>query len=663
MLNSIKIKLILAFSLLILSVTLTIGLISVAIGYHSLKEEAETSLELLAAEGAKLTESRMEEMIATLTMIAKKSEIEQIEWEVHTSVIKEELGKTDFIDIGYVLPNGYTYYTDGTVRLMSDRPYVISALNGKTMISDVIISRVTRQPEIEVAIPVFRDGTAVGALVGRRKADSLSEITKDIRYGEKGYAFMLNSKGTMIANPKVEQVVKRYNVIEEAKKKPELKNIATAYQEILAKGTGTVSFREEGKVTYAGYSTIAGTDWSFIITAERGEVMTSIPKMIGTIALTVLAVFVCSLGVVYLLDHNLTRPLTELTEQSKRISALDISEDLREEHLKQKDEIGILSRAFQVLTDNLREIILDISGSAERVTDTAVRLMSISQETAAVSVQISTTVGEISRGAMEQSENIASGLEQAMLLSSKIAVNHENMIHLNGMTNLVTGLLQEGMKDMEQLTLLTEENNIATQKAFAIMDKMKKSSGQIGDASRIITDMAKHTHLLALNASIEAARAGDAGRGFTVVAEEIQKMADQSATSAGYINQIILELHGNIAQVVESMNSIVTASLKQREGVTGTGLKYRNIKEAMSKSEQAVEELNASGRDMEAANEEIKCMLESLSAIAEQNAAGTQQAVASMEEQAASVQVVAEISNRLNDLSESLRTTILKFII
>jgi methyl-accepting chemotaxis protein len=352
-----------------------------------------------------------------------------------------------------------------------------------------------------------------------------------------------------------------------------------------------------------------------------------------------------------------------LTEQSKRIGALDISEDIKEEHLKQKDEIGTLSRAFQVLTDNLREIILDITGSAERVSDTAMKLMSVAQETAAASEGISTTVSEISRGAMEQSENISSGLEQAMILSNKIAINHENRVNLNEVTDRVTGLLQEGMKDMEELTRLTEDNNKATQKAFVIMDKMKKSSGQIGDASRIITDMARQTNLLALNASIEAARAGDAGRGFAVVAEEIQKMADQSADSAGYINEIIKELHGNIMQVAESMNSILTASQKQREGVTGTSIKYRNISEAMRKSEQAVEVLNTSGKDMESANEEIKCMLQSLSAIAEQNAAGTQQAVASMEEQAASVQVVADISNRLNELSESLRMTVLKFIV
>lgn len=659
--NSIKTKLIVSFSALILSVTLIIGLISIAVGYISLKNEAETSLELLAMQGAKLTESRMGEVVSALTMISKKSEIENMGWEIDVETIKVELDKTDFVDIGFVLPNGYTYFTDGTVRLMSDRPYISDALKGSTKISDVVISRVTRKPEIEVAVPVYCDGLVVGALVGRMQADSLSEITKDIRYGENGYAFMLNSKGMTIAHPEADKVIKRYNLIEEAKEAPDLKAAAEAYRRMITDETGTVSYHEAGEITYAGYSTIKGTDWSFVITAKQAEVMADIPKMVRYIVLAVLAVFVCSLGVVFILDHNLTRPLVKLTKQSERIGDLDIREDIIEAQLRQRDEIGTLSRAFQTLTANLRGIIQNISLSAGQVSDTAQKLMSISQETASISEEISSTVGEIAKGAMEQADNTTSGLDRAAQLSQKISVNHQHMVRLNEVTGRVTGLIQEGLKDIETLTHLTEDNNSATQKACSIMDKMKKSSGQIGEASRIITDIAKNTNLLALNASIEAARAGDAGRGFAVVAEEIQKMADQSADSARYIEEIIYELHKNIAQVVDSMNSILTTSEKQYQGVTGTWLKYRIISEAMIKSEQAVSELNASEEDMKIANDEIREMLQALTAIAEQNAAGTEQAVARMEEQAASIQVVADISNRLNELSDGLRATVLKF--
>ncbi len=87
-------------------------------------------------------------------------------WEVDLDILAQELGKTDFTDIGYVQPNGYAYYTDGSVVLMSDCIYVTNALDGKPEISDVVISRVTRKPEIEVAVTVSDNGEVVGALIG-----------------------------------------------------------------------------------------------------------------------------------------------------------------------------------------------------------------------------------------------------------------------------------------------------------------------------------------------------------------------------------------------------------------------------------------------------------------------------------------------------------------
>jgi methyl-accepting chemotaxis protein len=138
--KSIKTKLIVAFSTLIFAITIIMGLMFLKTGYHSSQREAKESLTLMAKEGAKLTESRIETLFATLEVIAKKQEIEDMGWEVDLSVLKEELSKTSFLDIAYVLPTGYANYTDGTVSLMSDRSYVKDGLGGKSAMSDVIIS-------------------------------------------------------------------------------------------------------------------------------------------------------------------------------------------------------------------------------------------------------------------------------------------------------------------------------------------------------------------------------------------------------------------------------------------------------------------------------------------------------------------------------------------
>ncbi len=651
--KSIKTKLILFSALLVVSIAALIGVIAISAGKKALKEEARYSLQLLAAESAKLTQSRIDSMISTLTVISKEEKLIDMGWEADTKVLLEELEKTQFLDIGYVLPNGYTHFTDGTVRLMSDRVYVKAALEGKSGVSDVVISRVTRKPEIEAAVPIKKGETVVGALIARMEADYLSGITGDIGYGEKGYAFIMNSSGTVIAHPDVQKVTQRYNPVQEGEDK--------GYQRILDEGTGTVTLRMAGDVIYAGFAPVGDTAWSFVVTAEEEEIMSVIPQMLSRIITTMIVVSTVSLGLVFLMAVRLTGPLAELTKQSQRIGELDIRENIAEEYLGQQDEIGTLSGAFQSLTLSLRDVIKEIAGSSNLVSDTAVSLAASARQSSLASEEISAAVEDIARGAQEQAKSTEDGMAQAMVLETKIEVNHQYMGELNTVTEQVFQLVKAGLEDIGRLSKLSKENEQATRDACDRILAMKQGSAQIREASKIITDMAKQTNLIALNATIEAARAGDAGLGFAVVAREIQVMAEQSAESAKNIDIILNGLIKSIEEAAKGMNYILVTSGDQQKEVLDTVHRYQSISKAMEGSEAAVQKLNSSGKDMKDANAEIRLMLQSMSAIAEQNAAGTEQAASAVEEQAAAAMNISEICDKLEELSEGLRISVGRF--
>ncbi|HWT74924.1 MAG TPA: methyl-accepting chemotaxis protein [Mobilitalea sp.] len=659
--KSLKTKLVVAFSVLIFIITTIIGSISLINSYRSLRGESQESLGLMAAEGARVTESRMETLITTMELIAKKKEIVNMGWEVDLAVLKEELNKTDFLDIGFVLPNGYTYYTDGTVRLMSDRAYVQKALEGNSMMSDVIISRVTRKPEIEIAVPVVKDGDIVGAIVGRRNADALGVIIKDEGYGKNGYAYMMNSEGRLIAYPDNQLVINRFNPMEAAKTDQKQASLAKAFEYMLKKQTGFTSYQLEGITYYAGFAPINGTDWIYVITADKDEVLNVLPKMIQSMILVMLIVLFLSVGAVYIMDLTITRPLIGMTKVSKKLAVLDLRENIAKTYLDQKDEIGTLSGAFQALILRLREIISMLTEAANQVTATSQELTASSLQSALASEEISRTVEEIARGASEQANSTESGSAYALQLEKMIEKNHEHIMSLNKASDNVNKSVSSGLTDIEKLTSITKENEKVMDEICDIITKTKLSSEQIGEASRVISEIARQTNLLALNATIEASRAGEAGRGFSVVADEIQKMADQSAASTKYIDNIVAELQGNAKKAFSQVKLISKASEEQHKSVAATMERYQSIAESMKVSEDVVKVLNGSEVDMNHVKNEILTMLQALAAVAEQNAAGTQQAASAMEEQTASAKELAGASDRLSELAGNLQTITMKF--
>jgi methyl-accepting chemotaxis protein len=472
---------------------------------------------------------------------------------------------------------------------------------------------------------------------------------------------MLNGSGTIIAHPDTNKVIDRYNPIVEMQDNPEQEAIADAFQIMLVDKAGITSYQQDKINLYAGFAPIRGTGWIFVITANEQEVLATIPRMVRNLITVMITVFLLSIGLVFVLDNNITRPLIEMTKHSKRIADLDVRDNIADTYLRQKDEIGTLSGAFQALTIKLRDIITQITESANQVTATAQELTATSQQSAQVSHEITRTVEDIARGATDQANNTEAGSVQAVKLGEIIEKNNEHMQKLNTTSNKVTDLVNSGLKDIDRLSLMTEENDTATKEICDIILQTKKSTEQISEASKVISEMAKQTNLVALNASIEAARAGEAGRGFAVVAGEIQRMADQSAESTKHIDIIIKELMENVKKAVESMKRISTTSMEQQKSVSDTIHKYNSIAISMRISEEAVIDMNHSQKDMNYVKDEILTLLQSLSAIAEQNAAGTQQAASAMEEQTESARELANVSDRLSVLASNLQTITTRF--
>ena len=659
--KSIKTKLVISFSLLVLLSSLALGIVSLMRASEALTAEAEQALASLALEAGRITESRVETQMMSLELLALNEDMQTMDWELQQPLMQKQVAITNFLDIGVVQPDGTVYYSNGSTSQLGDRSYVQKALSGESNVSDPLLSRVTNEMVLMYATPIERDGQVVGALIGRRDGNALSLIADDTGYGQSGYGYVINSQGTVIGHPDRDKVINQFNPLKDVENDPSLTSLANLFNTIIEERQGVSSYSFNNQDLYAGYAPIAGTDWIFVITATKDEVLSAIPTLQKDIILAGGIILLATIAFVLFMGNSIARPIVKVATHSEHIANLDVTQDMPEAFLTRKDEIGTLARGIQIVTQNLREFVGEVKGSSEQVATVSAELTSAAQQSAHASEGVSKAISEIANGAAEQAVNMEEGSTKAFLLGQAIEKDQEFMEALTSASQKVNHIVDEGLEEIHNLARITEESNQASQDIHDVILKTNDSSQKIEEASSVIASIADQTNLLALNAAIEAARAGEAGRGFSVVAEEIRKLAEQSSASTRSIDQMVKELQQNSQSAVKTMEKVSLIAEQQEKSVHACQDKYQLIAKYMSEAIATVEQLNISSSEMNKLKEEILAALENLASIAEENSAAAEEVTASTEEQTATIEEIASSSESLSNLAQNLKTLIMKF--
>jgi methyl-accepting chemotaxis protein len=357
-------------------------------------------------------------------------------------------------------------------------------------------------------------------------------------------------------------------------------------------------------------------------------------------------------------SRGISRPLMHLFEA---IDNLDVSENIPEEFMVKKDEIGLLSNAFQKVIDRLRNLINQISKLSVEVANFSEELNLTINQSAIATDEVSRVIEEIAKGATEQAEETEKGAMRIVYLGSLVEQEQELLSELKKSTEKVNILKNEGMEIIKDLIEKTADNNEASRKVREVIIDTSKSAEKIENASHMIKSIASQTNLLALNAAIEAARAGEAGLGFSVVADEVRKLAEESNNFTEEIAKVVADLMEKVDYGVAIMKNVEEIAVLQTDSVELTSNKFEGIAYSIESIRESIEDIDASGREMIIKKDEIIDIIESLSAISEENAAGTQEASASVEEQTASMQEIANASDSLSSLAAKMKESIDKF--
>ncbi|WP_442599269.1 methyl-accepting chemotaxis protein [Neobacillus sp. D3-1R] len=395
---------------------------------------------------------------------------------------------------------------------------------------------------------------------------------------------------------------------------------------------------------------------------QKDAISSATGSLISTLTVLVISVIVSTIiGIlaIVLIGAIISRRLKHIVSVSTEIANGNLNVDLIEAN--GKDEISELSRATSLMKENLRSMIQEISTVSNHVNSRSGELNLAASEVRASSQQVASTMQELSSGSEEQANN-ATALSEMMeeyLTKVQAATASGNVIR--DASNDVMMMTQKGdslmMESQKQMVKINDIMKTSVEKVRGLDDQTK----QISKLVKVIHEIAGQTNLLALNAAIEAARAGEHGRGFAVVADEVRKLAEQVSFSVSDITKIVQGIQLESNNVVSSLQLGYNEVEEGTSQIEVTGQTFKEIYSAVTLMTDKVKEISDNLEQVAQSSREMNASIENIASISEESAAGVEQTSASVTQTNHSMEEISDNAQSLSELSDQLNDMISRF--
>ncbi len=628
--KSLQKKLSLFITALILSTTVIVAGFILLIFYQSMNRQLDEDVSALATSYNHAVSNQIAKYKGELELAASLGAVTQSYPEQRDALLNQLAKTTGFEYLALADATGQTTRSSN----IAEREYFIKALAGDTYVSSPLVNKVDGKVTIMVAAPIANGTGFKGVLYGGLLYDTFGEVIRNIKIGEGGYAFIVDRTGVMVAHPDSELVAQMANFMELAKQDKTYEPIAGVVGSMVAGETGSVKAVYDGQERMYSYSPLLGPEqWSLAVSVPVSQVMNNVYQAMLLCLVVGFILIGASILLALVFSRSITRPIVAATQRIELLAEGNLSSPVPA--AKGRDEVTRLSIALGNTVSELRSYIGDLTRvlSAMAGNDfTAVKaveykgeFMPIAQALQSISVSlnhalsvISASTDQVNSGAMQISTGAqslaagateqASAVEQLSASILKVADRDaKNMQHIRVAAQNVQKANTEIQESASHMQLLSEA-----------MGKISASSEQIGNITKVIEEIAFQTNILALNASIEAARAGSAGKGFAVVADEVRNLAAKSAEAARQTAELIGESTAAVAQgsgIADRISKMLADVAENAQQVTGN-----------------IDLVESTAEEQAAAIAQIKSGVTQVSAVVQINASTAEESSASSEE-------------------------------
>lgn len=408
---------------------------------------------------------------------------------------------------------------------------------------------------------------------------------------------------------------------------------------------------------YKSFETIP--KWKLVGTIPVENLIKDANQIRDLTLITVLVAAVLAILIGALVIRIIAVPLILLCQLMQKGSDGDLT--VRASQKKRADEIGQLSSSFNVMMSQIGALAVQTTRSAEEVLTTAGQLSDSSRKTAIAAQEIAVATEEIANGAT----SLAVEAEKGSDMTSNINEQMQNVMNANQeMVQSAVEVEQASEQGTSYMNTLIEKTGMTEEMTRSMVEKvdsLKESTGSIVQILDVLTSIMQQTNILSLNAAIEAARAGTAGRGFMVVADEIRKLAEQSRQSIEVVGQITESIQTEIGETVEVLSNAYPIFQEQISSVKEANQIFLTVRGQMGQFVQKLENVTSSIGELDNSQTILADAMTSVSAVAEQSSATSEEVASLSNEQLGISDNLVALSEKLDAVSRGLKETLTKF--
>lgn len=615
--NSVGIKIMLQITFLLICVCSILGIVSYHNSYKALEDTISSSLQSRAMEASRLINSTLEQDIKAMNEISARPEIQSMDIQAQIPVLISQAKSLGYESLNIVELNGVIHLPNGAKSQIDlsteteDIKYLKKALLGIPSISDPV-TNVDGQQIIALAVPIKdKDDKVVGVLLSNMSMAKLNEIVQRTKVGNNGFCFIIRKDGTKVAHKNLKLVLNKDNTLKNAKKDPSIKQLSDLESRMVKGEVGSGYYTENGMEMFMAYAPVPNMNWYLALTIPKSEIFSAANSLkYEAVVITIIFILI-GMVVGFIISKSIKTPLLRIKKYAEELSQCNLSHRIE---IKRKDEFGQTAIALNSAIDSVEKIIYSVKEESKNT-------LNSTNDINNMLINVHKRVQNVS----ETSEGISASMQESSAAIQE--VTSKSMIVRNEINNTVEEAnqgLEVANKIKDKAALIkeeTEESRLRVKEAYSMSrNKVNKALEEAKVVKKVsliaedIREIAKKTKILSLNATIEAAKAGEQGKGFSVVAKEVRKLAEQSAAAVTDIQKNIRGVFAAVGELADSAEFILKVMenevLRDYEKVIKISEDYKSDGEVF---QQVIQRFSGLSQNMHMSIEEISENMKTLS--------------------------------------------------